>query len=133
VLERIVFADEEIQNDATPTQNAFSPEAATDEQKPENLPAIDDLAALRKEREAVVTQVVVTGQTSDHSALHQYLVALGESKLLVNPRLERVEGVEADGAGVIRFSARASIRPTYGSPATKEVAPAPATQVVGAR
>ncbi|MBX3414871.1 MAG: hypothetical protein KF708_19460 [Pirellulales bacterium] len=101
-----------------------------DPQAPQQLAAVDDLEVLRTQAASSVLEIRLWGLTSDHSALHMYLMALGESKLLLNPELERVEGVPGEDKTAVRFMAHVTVRPSPGmnsSPSENAAAPAVAT------
>jgi len=127
-LERIEFVPVILQTDSS-AQMAIAPpnpEAAAD--APPKLPAVDDLDTLRKQAESTVQEIRIWGLTSDHAALHAYLMALGESKLLLNPQLESVDGVQGEDETAIRFTAHVTVRPSHGvnppAPAENSAAPA---------
>jgi Tfp pilus assembly protein PilN len=134
-LERIEFVRLEKTTD-TPAQAAFSPaQAEAAEQAPRTLPAVDDLKTLRQQAEATLNEIKLSGLTSDHAALHGYLMALGQSELLTNPQLKSVDGVQGEEETAIRFTAHVTVRPSHGLDTPREstgqgqpeVAPAVAT------
>ena len=112
-LERIEFVPVTVQ--ANPTgQMAVAPPNPQAAEAPQKLPAIEDLETLRKQAESTVQEIRIWGQTSDHAALHSYLTALGASKLLLNPQLESVDGVQGEDETAIRFTAHVTVRPSHG-------------------
>lgn len=96
-------------------QTAVSPPApAADAAAPQVLPAVDDLTTLRAQADTTLNEIRITGQTSDHAALHTYLMSLGQSSLLINPELESVDGVQGEDETAIRFTAHVTARPSHG-------------------
>ena len=125
-LERIEFMTVDKPVDPL-KQREFSPTiAAVDPAAPEKLATVEDLENLRQQANSVEHQIRISGQTSDHAALHRYLMALGESKLLLNPHLEGVDSVQGEDESAIRFTAHISVRPSHG------VAPLPAANEAAA-
>lgn len=122
-LERIECVPVTLQTD----QTALAPPSPQADAPP-MLPAIEDLETLRKRAESEVQEIRIWGQTSDHAALHTYLTALGESKLLLNPQLESVDSVHGEDETAIRFTAHVTVRPSHGikPPAPAEGSAAPA-------
>lgn len=130
-LERLEFIAVEKPVD-TAQQRAFSPSPPTaDQTVPEKLAAVEDLEALRQEVNDVENQIRISGQTSDHAALHRYLLELGQSKLLLKPHLESVDSVQGEDESAIRFTAHIAVRPSLGAtpkPTAEEAAPSAIAQ-----
>src|SRR5262249_28665219 len=81
---------------------------------PKPTPVERDLKRLREDGSKFETALVLSGITTDTSALQHYLLALGEAKLFAKADLTSMEANHSERQGTWKFSARLAVRPGYG-------------------
>jgi hypothetical protein len=93
--------------------------AASSESQPvvtQSPPQVQDLKKLRDEFDPARLVVIVTGQTSETAALHQYLAELAADEHFASVDLRSIEAGSGNSAGTAQFTARIVVRPGYGQP-----------------
>jgi Tfp pilus assembly protein PilN len=100
------------ENRAVPPRSNIAKEDEDTSKKPD---ARQSLKRLREEIDATRTLICVRGVTSDNSALHRCIRALGESRLFAKADLESLDSMEDDTApGTASFEMCVELAPGYG-------------------
>ena len=115
-------------NAVLPSQRARNANATAtsgdDAKKVKQTPTQADLKRLRDEFDPRVATIMMSGETTDVSQLHEYLGELGRHPLIVKAELRSIESGGRESQAT-RFRARIVVRAGYGQP----LGPVPSQQV----
>lgn len=96
------------------------PRASNQRRREDDVPAgqtafARDETVLRERYDSAPYQLIITGVTSDHGELHQFVIALDKHSLIQRAELSNLDGI-AENDGQFSFVLTCYLKPGYGVP-----------------